>query len=96
MHVSSVCSVLDIICHRPLTVIVLQMHYVGVVFQGLDPSNVEFFYFFLQGGLSTRDEMCLSYLLYYPRVNLARCESLPEITGQLKFIGVKEIQEPVT
>uniref|UniRef100_A0A671P4Q2 DBH-like monooxygenase protein 1 homolog n=1 Tax=Sinocyclocheilus anshuiensis TaxID=1608454 RepID=A0A671P4Q2_9TELE len=47
------------------------------------------------GGLSTRDEMCLSYLLYYPRVNLARCESLPEITGQLKFIGVKEIQEPV-
>ncbi|KAK2883451.1 hypothetical protein Q8A67_017088 [Cirrhinus molitorella] len=48
------------------------------------------------GGLSTRDEMCLSYLLYYPRVNLARCESLPEISGQLKFIGVKEIQEPVT
>ncbi|XP_065112794.1 DBH-like monooxygenase protein 1 homolog [Paramisgurnus dabryanus] len=48
------------------------------------------------GGLSARDEMCLSYLLYYPRVNLARCESLPEITGQLKFIGVKKIQEPVT
>ncbi|XP_051511245.1 DBH-like monooxygenase protein 1 homolog isoform X2 [Myxocyprinus asiaticus] len=48
------------------------------------------------GGLSTRDEMCLSYLLYYPRVNLARCESLPEISGQLKFIGVREIQEPVT
>ncbi|XP_035279504.1 DBH-like monooxygenase protein 1 homolog [Anguilla anguilla] len=48
------------------------------------------------GGLSTRDEMCLSYLLYYPRINLARCESLPEITRQLKFIGVKEIQVPVT
>uniref|UniRef100_A0A674C1V8 Monooxygenase, DBH-like 1 n=1 Tax=Salmo trutta TaxID=8032 RepID=A0A674C1V8_SALTR len=48
------------------------------------------------GGLTTRDEMCLSYLLYYPRVNLARCESLPEINGQLKFIGVKEIQVPVT
>ncbi|XP_030638796.1 DBH-like monooxygenase protein 1 homolog [Chanos chanos] len=47
------------------------------------------------GGLSTRDEMCLSYLLYYPRVNLARCESLPDISGQLKFIGVKEIQVPV-
>uniref|UniRef100_A0AAY4CW32 DOMON domain-containing protein n=1 Tax=Denticeps clupeoides TaxID=299321 RepID=A0AAY4CW32_9TELE len=47
------------------------------------------------GGLSTRDEMCLSYLLYYPRINLARCESLPEIKGQLKFIGVKEIQMPV-
>lgn len=47
------------------------------------------------GGLSTRDEMCLSYLLYYPRINLARCESLPEINGQLKFIGVKEILTPV-
>lgn len=90
------CSVMGIICHRPLAVTVIQMHYVSVVFQGLDPSNVESIFFFLQGGLSTRDEMCLSYLLYYPRVNLARCESLPEITGQLRFIGVKEIQEPVT
>ncbi|MBN3307113.1 MOXD1 protein, partial [Amia calva] len=48
------------------------------------------------GGLSTRDEMCLSYLLYYPRINLSRCESLPEITGQLTFIGVKEIYSPAT
>ncbi|KAK3506741.1 hypothetical protein QTP70_021776 [Hemibagrus guttatus] len=48
------------------------------------------------GGLSTRDEMCLSYLLYYPRINLTRCESLPEITGQLKFIGVKEIHSPLS
>ncbi|XP_027032512.1 DBH-like monooxygenase protein 1 homolog isoform X1 [Tachysurus fulvidraco] len=48
------------------------------------------------GGLSTRDEMCLSYLLYYPRINLTRCESLPEITGQLKFIGVTEIHVPIT
>nr|XP_014352982.1 PREDICTED: DBH-like monooxygenase protein 1 [Latimeria chalumnae] len=48
------------------------------------------------GGLSTRNEMCLSYLMYYPRINLSRCESLPEIAGQLKFIGVKEIYKPVT
>ncbi|CAH2250161.1 DBH-like monooxygenase 1 [Pelobates cultripes] len=48
------------------------------------------------GGLSTRDEMCLSYLMYYPRINLARCESIPEITEQLHFIGVKEIYTPVT
>ncbi|GAA6098113.1 DBH-like monooxygenase protein 1 homolog isoform X1 [Tachysurus ichikawai] len=48
------------------------------------------------GGLSTRDEMCLSFLLYYPRINLSRCESLPEITGQLQFIGVTEIQVPIT
>ncbi|XP_053316119.1 DBH-like monooxygenase protein 1 [Spea bombifrons] len=48
------------------------------------------------GGLSTRDEMCLSYLMYYPRINLARCESIPEINEQLNFIGVKEIYRPVT
>ncbi|XP_059837559.1 DBH-like monooxygenase protein 1 homolog isoform X1 [Hypanus sabinus] len=47
------------------------------------------------GGLSTRDEMCLSYLLYYPKIDLSRCESLPEIAPQLKFIGVKEIYRPV-
>ncbi|XP_072355246.1 DBH-like monooxygenase protein 1 homolog isoform X2 [Scyliorhinus torazame] len=47
------------------------------------------------GGLSTKDEMCLSYLLYYPRIDLSRCESLPEIAPQLKFIGVKEIYHPV-
>ncbi|KAM4771852.1 DBH-like monooxygenase protein 1 isoform 2-T2 [Rhinophrynus dorsalis] len=48
------------------------------------------------GGLGTRDEMCLSYLLYYPRINLARCESIPEIKQQLQFIGVKEIYKPIT
>ncbi|XP_053566649.1 DBH-like monooxygenase protein 1 [Bombina bombina] len=48
------------------------------------------------GGLSTRDEMCLSFLQYYPRINLAKCESIPEIPGQLQFIGVKEIYKPIT
>ncbi|XP_021030429.1 DBH-like monooxygenase protein 1 [Mus caroli] len=48
------------------------------------------------GGLSTRNEMCLSYLLYYPRVNLTRCSSIPDIMEQLQFIGVKEIYRPVT
>ncbi|KAM8945538.1 DBH-like monooxygenase protein 1 [Pelodytes ibericus] len=48
------------------------------------------------GGLSTRDEMCLSYLMYYPKINLARCESIPDIKEQLLFIGVKEIYTPVT
>ncbi|XP_073529316.1 DBH-like monooxygenase protein 1 isoform X1 [Phyllobates terribilis] len=48
------------------------------------------------GGLSTRDEMCLSYLIYYPKIDLARCESIPEMKEQLQFIGVKEIYKPVT
>ncbi|XP_060609364.2 DBH-like monooxygenase protein 1 isoform X1 [Anolis sagrei] len=47
------------------------------------------------GGLSTRNEMCLSYLLYYPRINLTRCASIPDIMEQLEFIGVKEIYRPV-
>ncbi|XP_043539213.1 DBH-like monooxygenase protein 1 homolog isoform X3 [Chiloscyllium plagiosum] len=47
------------------------------------------------GGLSTRDEMCLSYLLYYPKIDLSRCESLPEILPQLEFIGVREIIQPI-
>ncbi|XP_019823007.2 DBH-like monooxygenase protein 1 isoform X2 [Bos indicus] len=50
----------------------------------------------LPGGLSTRNEMCLSYLLYYPRINLTRCASIPDIMEQLQFIGVKEIYRPVT
>ncbi|KAB0398503.1 hypothetical protein E2I00_014622, partial [Balaenoptera physalus] len=49
----------------------------------------------LPGGLSTRNEMCLSYLLYYPRINLTRCASIPDIMEQLQFIGVKEIYRPV-
>lgn len=40
--------------------------------------------------------MCLSYLLYYPRINLTRCASIPDIMEQLQFIGVKEIYRPVT
>ncbi|KFO26845.1 DBH-like monooxygenase protein 1 [Fukomys damarensis] len=49
-----------------------------------------------EGGLSTRNEMCLSHLLYYPRINLTRCASIPDIMEQLQFIGVKEIYRPVT
>ncbi|KAK3586449.1 hypothetical protein CHS0354_001831 [Potamilus streckersoni] len=30
-----------------------------------------------RGGLSTRDEMCLSFLLYYPKVALNQCVSSP-------------------
>ncbi|XP_043920219.1 DBH-like monooxygenase protein 1 [Protopterus annectens] len=47
------------------------------------------------GGISTRDEMCLSYLLYYPKIKFARCQSIPEIIEQLNFIGVEEIYLPV-
>lgn len=32
-------------------------------------------HFHLQGGLSTRDEMCLSFLFYYPRVSYSYCDT---------------------
>uniref|UniRef100_A0A8C6V7K9 Monooxygenase DBH like 1 n=1 Tax=Naja naja TaxID=35670 RepID=A0A8C6V7K9_NAJNA len=47
------------------------------------------------GGFSTRNEMCLSYLVYYPKINLTRCESIPDLMEQLQFIGVKQIYRPV-
>lgn len=53
-------------------------------------------YLNFQGGFTSTDEMCLSYLMYYPRINLNRCESIPDILDQIPFIGVKQIYEPVT
>lgn len=34
-----------------------------------------------QGGLTTRDEMCLSFAVYYPRTRMATCVSYvnPEV-----------------
>ena len=34
-----------------------------------------FFRFFFQGGLSTLDEMCITFVMYYPKVNLTKCTS---------------------
>ncbi|CAD5112434.1 DgyrCDS1656 [Dimorphilus gyrociliatus] len=33
----------------------------------------------IQGGLSTRDEMCLAYIRYYPKISLAHCQSNPNM-----------------
>lgn len=44
------------------------------------------------GGLSTRDEMCLGFILYYPRSRLADCRSLPTPKTFLSAFGVREVQ----
>lgn len=31
----------------------------------------------LQGGLATTDEMCLSFIVYYPRMAVESCQSAP-------------------
>ncbi len=43
------------------------------------------------GGLSTREEMCLGFILYYPRSPLADCRSLPTLETAMKAFGIDAI-----
>jgi len=43
------------------------------------------------GGLSTRDEMCLVFVLYYPRSSLADCRSLPALHTLTQALGIHQI-----
>ncbi|XP_078510093.1 DBH-like monooxygenase protein 2 [Lissotriton helveticus] len=39
------------------------------------------------GGLSTTDEMCLAFLVYYPRNDIALCLSFPDYSPVSSFLG---------
>ena len=41
------------------------------------------------GGLSPRDEMCLVFVLYYPRSSLADCCSLPALHTLTQALDIK-------
>ena len=41
------------------------------------------------GGLSTREEMCLGFILYYPRAKLADCRSLPTLNTAMAAFGIQ-------
>ena len=43
------------------------------------------------GGLSTRDEMCLVFVLYYPRAPLADCRSLPALHTLTHALGIQDV-----
>ena len=43
------------------------------------------------GGLSTREEMCLGFVLYYPRQELADCRSLPTPRTLTAALGVDAV-----
>ncbi|KAF5296520.1 hypothetical protein FQR65_LT01510 [Abscondita terminalis] len=45
------------------------------------------------GGYSTRDEMCLAFILHYPRTQLAGCYSMPPIKYFFENLGVKEFYD---
>ena len=42
-------------------------------------------------GLSTREEMCLGFMLYYPRQQLADCRSLPTLSTVMSALGIESI-----
>lgn len=51
------------------------------------------------GGFKTRDEMCLSFLFYWPRVDLSFCHSKPSLSTVLQSLGIQELSEasnPIT
>lgn len=43
------------------------------------------------GGLTAREEMCLAFALYYPRVDLTLCYSLPSLPTVLHSLGIQEL-----
>ncbi|ROT86052.1 putative MOXD1-like 2 [Penaeus vannamei] len=43
------------------------------------------------GGFKTRDEMCLSFLFYWPRVDLSLCHSKPSLNTVLHSLGIQEL-----
>ncbi|KAF4518098.1 hypothetical protein B566_EDAN007799, partial [Ephemera danica] len=42
------------------------------------------------GGFSTKEEMCLAFILHYPRMNLAVCNSMTPVKAFFATLGVRE------
>lgn len=45
------------------------------------------------GGYSTKHEMCLAFVLHYPKTELAGCYSMPPIKYFFETIGVQQFYE---
>ncbi|XP_046406424.1 MOXD1 homolog 1-like [Ischnura elegans] len=45
------------------------------------------------GGYSTKEEMCLAFITYYPRTSLAACYSMAPVQFFFETVGVKEFYE---
>lgn len=45
------------------------------------------------GGLSTREETCLVSTLYYPRIELSLCYSLPSLPTVLQSLGIQKLMQ---
>ncbi|XP_071438873.1 MOXD1 homolog 2 [Hetaerina americana] len=55
------------------------------VYNSMDRSTITL------GGLTTREEMCLVFALYYPRMELSMCYSLPSLPTVLHSLGIQEL-----
>lgn len=42
------------------------------------------------GGYSTKQEMCLAFVLHYPKTELAGCYSMPPVKYFFETLGIKE------
>ncbi|XP_034935719.1 MOXD1 homolog 2 isoform X2 [Chelonus insularis] len=45
------------------------------------------------GGLTTREETCLVSALYYPRIELSLCYSLPSLPTVLQSLGIQKLKQ---
>ncbi|XP_045118850.1 MOXD1 homolog 2-like [Portunus trituberculatus] len=79
--------------HRPRTVLPGD-HLIGeCTYNSRERSSITL------GGFKTRDEMCLSFLFYWPQVNLSLCHSKPSLKTVLHSLGIKELSansNPIT
>ena len=44
------------------------------------------------GGLTTKEETCLVSALYYPRIDLSLCYSLPALPTVLHSLGIDKLE----
>lgn len=60
------------------------MLFIRNLFQTLNRKHPTF------GGYSTKQEMCLSFITYYPKIDLAGCYSMTPVKEFFEIFGVYE------
>lgn len=47
--------------------------------------------FFIQGGSSTHQEMCMAFVFYYPKIDFGLCTSVPSKTQTYPYFGIYNV-----
>ena len=77
-------TLLSVVLYTRLT----QLNNFSTIFKSFD----YMFCFLYQGGLATKDEMCVSVLYYYPRHNVSICDSNPPEYQSVQVVDGLEYQ----